>query len=209
MENNFNSETFETWNKMADLYQSKLGNLTIYNDTYDFICESLTKNRAKILDVGCGPANISNYILSKRPDFIIHGVDISHNMIEIAKKNIPNATFYVMDCRKINAIQEQFDVILSGFCLPYLSEKEAKNFILDSYNLLNENGYLYISFVNGYIENSGFKSSSYGRVYFYYHNLENIKNYLYSLNFKDINVFEIEFRKDPKEIHTIVIANKI
>ena len=41
-------ETFETWNKVASLYQDKFMDLDIYNHTYDFICSSLDKSNSKI-----------------------------------------------------------------------------------------------------------------------------------------------------------------
>ena len=80
-------EPFETWNKVASLYQVKFMGLNLYNDTYDFICNLITKDNAKILEIGCGPGNITKYLLSKRPDFDIFGIDIAPNMIELAKKN--------------------------------------------------------------------------------------------------------------------------
>ena len=75
-------ETFETWDKVAYLYQEKFMDLDLYNETYDFICNSILKDNARILDVGCGPGNITKYLLSKRPDFDILGIDISPNMID-------------------------------------------------------------------------------------------------------------------------------
>lgn len=82
------TETFETWNKIATLYQDKFMQLDLYNNTYDFICKSINKYQAKILEIGCGPGNITKYLLSNRPDFDIFGIDIASNMIEIAKKII-------------------------------------------------------------------------------------------------------------------------
>ena len=52
-------ETFETWNKMASLYQERFMDLDLYNETYDFICNAVVKEKAKILEIGCGPGNIS------------------------------------------------------------------------------------------------------------------------------------------------------
>ncbi|WP_236010765.1 hypothetical protein [Flavobacterium chungangense] len=34
-------ETFETWNKIAKLYEDKFMNLNIYDETYDFFCSFL------------------------------------------------------------------------------------------------------------------------------------------------------------------------
>jgi len=125
-------ETFETWNKVASLYQDKFMDLDLYNDTYDFICNSITRDNATILEIGCGPGNITKYLLSKRPDFDIYGIDIAPNMIELAKKNNPSASFAIMDSRQISNIETKYDGIICGFCLPYLSHSDSKKFIRDS-----------------------------------------------------------------------------
>lgn len=39
-------ETFQTWNKLAQLYQDKFMDLGLYNLTYDFICQSIIKENA-------------------------------------------------------------------------------------------------------------------------------------------------------------------
>jgi tRNA G46 methylase TrmB len=62
-------ETAATWNKIALLYQGRFMQLDIYNETYDFFCNSISKNAPAILEIGCGPGNITKYLLSKRPDF--------------------------------------------------------------------------------------------------------------------------------------------
>ncbi len=113
-------ETFETWNKIASIYQDRFMDLDLYNDTYDYICNSVTKPNAKLLEIGCGPGNITKYLLTQRPDFDILGIDIAPNMIELAKKNNPSANFVVMDSRQINSLDKKYDGIIVGFCLPYL-----------------------------------------------------------------------------------------
>ena len=204
-------ETFQTWNKVAHLYQDKFMDLDLYDESYDFICDSVSKNNAKILDVGCGPGNISKYLLAKRPDFDILGIDIAPNMVELAKKNNPTAEFIVMDSRNSNEIESKFDAIVCGFCLPYLSESETEKLVQDFYNLLYENGLLYISFVEGNPEESGFISSSSGdRVFFHFHDLNELQKLLTSSGFEKQNVIKVEYPKSENEveIHTIVISFK-
>lgn len=208
---NSNKETFETWNKIAQLYEDKFMNMRLYNETYDFICNNIKKENAELLEVGCGPGNIAKYLLSKRPDFKIHGIDIAPNMIALAAKNNPTASFSIMDCREINKIPKTFDGIIGGFCLPYLSETESEKLIFDAKNILNEGGLFYISFVEGDPDNSGFKVGSSGdRVYFYYHNLDIIKIKLLENSFKDLKIFEVLFKRSEteNEVHTILIARK-
>lgn len=183
-------ETFETWNKVASLYEEKFMDLDVYNVSYDYICDSIVKVNPKILDIGCGPGNITKYLLSKRPDFEVFGIDIAPNMIELAKKNNPTASFAFMDSRNIHEIQSKFDAIICGFCLPYLSESDIDKLILDAWNLLNENGLIYLSFVEGDSANSGFQKASTGdRSYIYFHDLAEIKTKLNEAGFTDFNVF--------------------
>lgn len=203
-------ETFETWNNIASIYQDKFMDLNLYNHTYDFICNSIVKHKAKILEVGCGPGNITKYLLSKRPDFDIFGIDIAPNMIELAKVNNPSANFAVMDSRQINNLDTKYDGIICGFCLPYLSPAESNELISNSYDLLNENGLLYLSFVEGDPDKSDFKVGSGGRVYFQFHNLDDLTTQLIKLKFDEIEIFKVKYKTSETEfdIHTILTAKK-
>ena len=64
---NFN-ETKNTWNKLANLYQERFMDLNIYNESYDLFIEKLLTKNSNILEIGCGPGNISKYLLSKNPN---------------------------------------------------------------------------------------------------------------------------------------------
>lgn len=204
-------ETFETWNKMAQLYEDKFMNLDLYNDTYSTFCELIDSSNTSILEIGCGPGNITKYLLGRNQEFIIKAIDISEKMIKLAQKNNPNAEFEVMDCRDIHTIKSKFDAIVCGFSIPYISQSECSKLIADCNTLINEKGVLYISFVAGDYQNSGYKTGSSGdRVYFYYHNLEDIKKDLKINSFNIFKLIEKKFSKSDgtDEIHTILIAKK-
>ncbi|MFD0939381.1 class I SAM-dependent methyltransferase [Pedobacter boryungensis] len=203
-------ETFETWNNIASIYHDKFMDLTLYNDTYDYICVSVSKQKAKLLEIGCGPGNITKYLLSKRSDFDIFGIDIASNMIELARKNNPQADFAVMDSREIKSLSSKYDGIICGFCLPYLSPTESNELILNAYNLLNENGLIYLSFVEGDPDKSDFKVGSGGRVYFQFHNLDDLKTQLIKTKFAEIETFKVKYKisETDFDIHTILTAKK-
>ncbi|PXX24294.1 trans-aconitate 2-methyltransferase [Arenibacter sp. ARW7G5Y1] len=204
-------ETFETWNKIANLYQDRFMDLDLYNHSYDLICKSIRKQNAGILEIGCGPGNITRYLLSKRPDFKILGIDIAPNMIALAKKNNPTATFKVMDCRQIGELETLFDGIIGGFCLPYLSYPHCAQLVSESYRLLSKNGLLYLSFVEGDSNKSGFKVGSNGdRVYFHYHNLDALKKLLTQNAFQEPEVYHVDYQRTEAliEKHTILISSK-
>lgn len=203
-------ETFDTWNNLASLYQDKFMDLNLYNDSYDYICNAVTKQKAKLLEIGCGPGNITKYLLSKRPDFDIFGIDIAPNMVELAKVNNPSANFEVMDSRQINHLDAKYDGIICGFCLPYLSSAESNELILNSYNLLNENGFIYLSFVEGDPAKSDFMVSIGGRVFFQFHILDDLKTQLIKVKFDEIETFKVKYKTSETafDIHTILIAKK-
>lgn len=210
MDNRY-KETFETWNNIASIYEDKFMNLDLYNNTYNIFCNAIHQPNSKILEIGCGPGNITKYLLSKRPDFEILGIDISPNMIKLAKKNNPKASFEFMDCREISMIKTKYDGIISGFCLPYLSHIDSEKFISDAHHLLQENGIFYLSFIEGNPNKSKYLVNSKGdRVYFYYYDLEQIKNQLLKYSFGDHKIFKVEYKKSDteREIHTILIAKK-
>ena len=203
-------ETFNTWNNVAYMYHDKFMDLDLYNDTYDYICNSVTIQKAKLLEIGCGPGNITKYLLRQRPDFKIFGIDIAPNMIELAKRNNPTANFAVMDCRQILCLDKKYDGIIGGFCLPYLSQTESNELIANSYDLLNDNGLLYLSFVEGDPDKSDYKVGSGGRVYFNFHNLNNLKTKLIMTKFDDIKTFRVKYKTSETEfeIHLILTAKK-
>jgi trans-aconitate methyltransferase len=204
-------ETFDTWNKVAKLYQDKFMDLDLYDDTYDLFCELVSVENSTILEIGCGPGNITKYLLKKRPDFRIEGIDVSPNMIALAKANNPAASFNVMDCRQIDSLQSKFDGIVCGFCFPYLSESDSAKLVKDCGSLLNDNGVLYISFVEGDYSKSGFQTASSGhRTYFYFHTLASLTKELESNKLETNKVFKKSYEKGvaTDEIHTIIIARK-
>ena len=204
-------ETFQTWNKIASIYQDKFMNLDLYNDTYDIFSELITERNPTILEIGCGPGNITKYLLDKRADFKITAIDIAPNMIELAKKNNPTADFKVLDSRNIDKLKIEYDGIIAGFCIPYLSKVDCSKLINDSSNLLSDSGIIYLSFVEGSYENSEFQSGSSGdRIYFYYHNLNRFKKELEINDFEVVEIIHKKYEKSDKteEIHTILIAKK-
>ena len=200
-------ETFETWNKMASLYEEKFMDLDVFNDSYDSFLDSMSADQNKVLEIGCGPGNITRYLLRKRSDLKILGTDIAPNMIELARKNNPNARFEVMDGRKIGELEEKFDGVVGGFCLPYFSSEEAEKLIVDAASLLNERGVIYLSFVDGDPGESGFKSNDQGdRVFIYYHRMETLKKLLVENGFEELKTFNIHYLE--MDTQRVIIARK-
>lgn len=204
-------ETFDTWNKVAALYQEKFMALDIYNHSYDQFLNSLGKTNSEIMEIGCGPGNITRYLLSKQPDLKILGIDVAPNMIDLAKQNNTAAAFKVMDARDVLQLQSVYDGIICGFCLPYLSPADGTQLISDCSKLLRKGGVLYLSFVEGDPEQSGFQTSSNGlRSYFNFYTLQELTSLLGQCHFENLQVIHVNYPKttDKTEVHTVMMARK-
>jgi len=206
-------KTFSTWDKLAQIYQDKFMEFALYNDTYDTFLISINNySSAKVLEVGCGPGNISKYLLSKNPELQITAIDASKNMIELAKMNNPTVQCIEMDARKINKLTDQYDAVICGFCMPYLSQSDVIDLISNCKNRLKNAGTLYLSFVEGDDSKSGYQVGSSGdKMYFYYHPLDVLQETLKAHCFKTEHLIHKQYTKadNTVEIHTIIIASKI
>ncbi|KAA3437977.1 class I SAM-dependent methyltransferase [Rufibacter hautae] len=203
---------FATWNKLAAAYQDKFMDLDLYNDTYDLFCGLVESPKARILEIGCGPGNITRYILSQRPDFQVEGTDIAPNMVQLARKNNPSATFSVLDAREISALTQTYQGIICGFCLPYLSREDVAKLISDCALRLETEGIFYLSAIEGSYDQSGFETSSsgQGRMFVYYHPADFLTAVLQANGFELVHLIRKNYPKPDStaSTHMILITRK-
>ena len=165
-----NQIAVNVFDKLANLYQEKYMDTTQYHATFDLFCAAVKQQNADVLEVACGPGNITQYLLKKRPDFKILGTDLAPNMVRLAAQNNPEAEFQILDCRNIADLGKQYDAIVCGFCLPYISKEESVQWIKDAAQILKPNGVLYISTMEDDYNKSGMQTGSTGdQLYMYFH----------------------------------------
>ncbi|GAB2775675.1 class I SAM-dependent methyltransferase [Salinimicrobium soli] len=204
--------TEHIFDSFAQAYQEKYMDLEPYHSSLDQFPEYLNPN-SKLLDIGCGPANISVYLLKRLPGLQIVGIDLSTKMLELAKRNIPSAAFIKMDCREIDKLEEKFDALVCGFCLPYLSEPEVSHFIKNAAALLNVEGVIYLSTMvsKSYISQMvGPSQGGEQRLLTHYHSEEFLRQTLEANAFKILREQHMqEQERDGIEFHDhIIIARK-
>jgi trans-aconitate methyltransferase len=205
-------EIARVFNKYANSYRDRFSSLNLYNDTYDFFLGLLPKSNAKILEIGCGPGNITNYLLSQQPSLDILGIDLAEEMLAVAAEYNPHARFRKMDCCNVAALTEKFDAVICGFCLPYLSKEDCSKLIADSADLLNEKGIIYLSAIEGNYENSAYETSSNreDKLFIYYYNEKFLAEKLRSNNFEIRHTILKSYQKadGTQNTHLIIIAIK-
>jgi 2-polyprenyl-3-methyl-5-hydroxy-6-metoxy-1,4-benzoquinol methylase len=200
----------EVFNKLADGYQEKFMDVSLYHNSLNVFCAALKNENASILELACGPGNITKYLLNQHPDYNILGTDLAPNMIALAKTNNPSADFQLMDCKAINSLNKKFDGLVCGFGLPYLSKAEAIQFIKDSKNHLHKNGVLYISTMEDENSKSGLKTGSTGDQMFQnFHEADYLTQALEENAFNIIHLERNEYlHNNEKTTDLIIIAQK-
>lgn len=176
----------EIYESSASAYADRFMEMDLYNDLYDYFSSLLSEGDA-LLDIGCGPGNISSYLQSKIAGLEIHGLDFSEPMLSIAKDNIDGGTFYCMDCRDVAQIGRTFDAVISGFCTPYLTQEECGKLIKDIGKITSTNGVVYLSTMEGTQDDSGYEKTSFAgdqEVFINYHEEAFIRQALDDAGFK-------------------------
>ena len=162
----------QIYNTVAQEYQDKFANDTVYNHSYDLLLKHMKPTHKNVLHAACGFGKITHYLLNHNPKLSVLGVDAAETMVALAEQNNPNASFKVMDCREINNLQQDFNVIIFGFCFPYLTKEDVLKLIKNAATMLHPNGLLYISTMIGdYEKDSRVTSSSDGKnsMFIHYH----------------------------------------
>lgn len=110
------------------------------------------KEGNRILDIGCGPANMVEYLPA---DIDYVGFDDSKSYIENAKENFKNYSFF---CQRVNFAQnfdEKFDIIMANAVLHHLDDSEAEKLISFAYANLKPGG-RFITLDGCFVENQSF-----------------------------------------------------
>jgi trans-aconitate methyltransferase len=160
------------FDEFAEEYAQRFMDLNAYSDSIERFCELIGNDKPKILELGCGPGNVTRFLKNNFPESRILAVDLAPKMIEIARKAMPDVDFRVMDVRRISEIVGTFDAVMCSFCLPFLSKDDAAKLIADCLALLNKDGVVYLSTMEGNETRAGFETTSFSgdtAIYFNYH----------------------------------------
>ena len=200
----------EIFNKRATEYAEKFMDQSLYHDTFDLFCKHLPQG-AEMLEIACGPGNITKYLLSKRPDLDILAIDLAPKMLDLASENNPGAEIILLDGRKINLLKRKFSGILCGFFLPYLTKEECLKFIHDAETLLTPGGVLYLSTMEDSYSKSGFYTGCYGdKMYMHYHEANYLEGEIKRCGMTIVKSYRKDYKPDSGLASTdlVIIAEK-
>ena len=167
--------TVATFDRLADRYAEKYFHLDMYDRYLERFAKTIVSPGASVLDVACGPGNVSAYLAKVRPDLRLVGIDLAEGMIRQARSRVPSAEFLVKDCRCVGQLERVFDASAFAFGLSYLTDDDARRFFTSLNASLTESATLYLSTITGEPGWSGFETTSGGdRVYLEYRSVSDI-----------------------------------
>lgn len=176
--------TQETYNQIAeDWHKDHLQDTWWVDGTQKF--SSYLPQGASILDVGCGDGVKSAYFVEH--GFTVTGVDFSEGLLNIAKRDIPQAKFLLMDMREIGKLTDEYDGIFAQASLLHIPRDEAFSVLTTLYSHLAAGGVLYVA-VKGPKEGMPLEGeiteNDYGYEYtrfFSYYSMEELQKYFADL----------------------------
>lgn len=205
-----NQKAVDLFNKLADSYQERFFSVEAYKEPLLLFSEHL-KTGARVLDVACGPGNISHFLLEQQPALQLTGIDLAPNMIELARSNNPGAVFHVHDALEIDRLHARFDAVVIGFLFPYLSMEQVETCLKKTHGILHTGGMLYVSTMEDLYENSRLRTSSTGeQLMMHYYEAGFLTALLERIGFEIISERTQPYRVSDTETDTdlIIVAQK-
>ncbi len=87
---------------------------------YELLNRVTLNQPKKVVDLGCGPGNSTELLQARFPSAVISGVDSSPNMLDEAKKRLPDLAFSLDDIATWDPL-EKVDVIFANASLQWVT----------------------------------------------------------------------------------------
>lgn len=194
----------QRFDEFAAEYAQRFMDMNAYSDSIEHFCNLIGKDQPRVLELACGPGNVTRILKLRFPESKIIALDLAPGMLEIARKALPYVDFRLMDVRNISDIPEKFDAIMCSFCLPFLSKNDADRLIADCAERLKPEGVLYISTMEGNEERAGFETTNFSGnslIYFNYHCQQDLE-YAFAQTEFEIRQIKLQDYIEPDETVT-------
>lgn len=130
------------YDKIAESYYNHRDLNKFNNELEKFV--SLLPNNAHILDAGCG-AGIPTAKFLVQHGIRVTGIDLSETMLNLARDNVPKASFIKMDMNNLQFDENTFDGIVSVYSLFHIPKKHHFSIFQKFFKILKPGGILLIN----------------------------------------------------------------
>jgi trans-aconitate methyltransferase len=194
-------ETIDTYNRsargLADKFNAQGARAADIEETFRVV----TKSNPKVLEIGCGNGRDAEEILKRTNDYL--GMDISEQLINIAKENVPGGHFKVADIEGFQ-FSENFDIIFAFASLIHVPKESLKKILERSYASLNNGGVMRISlkYSDAYMETT--KEDKFGVRTYYLYSQSDIQELAKGFTIARNEIMDV---RDQKWLEVLLVKN--
>lgn len=166
------TQTIRTYNKSAKALAEKFDGIGARIADIEETFAPLNKEQPAVLEIGCGNGRDAMEILRRTNQYL--GIDISDELIKLAKEKNPNGTFIVADIEHYQ-LPENLDAIFAFASLIHVPKESLKKILADGLKALNAGGVFRISMkrANEYTETT--TEDKFGTRTYYLHSEKDIE----------------------------------
>jgi ubiquinone/menaquinone biosynthesis C-methylase UbiE len=137
------------YNRIFRQYDSYYGISMNRRELGEFL--KLLPKESKVLDIGCGSGRVTKFLVDH--DLNVVGIDISRNMLKLAKQKVPKAKFRRLDMRNLDFLRESFDAALALYSIIHVPRKYHSGIFVKINQVLKPEGIALISVGGSNLEN--------------------------------------------------------
>lgn len=168
--------TKDTYNKVASIWVNSYNTEGFWKEQLEKYHELLPKG--KVLEIGAGGTRDAKALILAGYEYV--GTDVSERLLEICRKEIPNARFLKQSVYDLN-FDEKFDGFWASKVLLHLPKSRIDEALQRIKSVIKDNGIGFISLIDGKgegLEDEKWDDGSHHKRYFAYYSKEEFNNVL-------------------------------
>jgi ubiquinone/menaquinone biosynthesis C-methylase UbiE len=134
----------EEYDKIASIYDQRWNSYIAKTQTFLKNWVDIP-SEATILDIGCGTGEFESFILRDKPSLQITGVDISEQMLLVARQKFlahPNISFQLAGASNLPFTNHSFDIVVSASAFHFFDDPVSA--LTEIKRVLKPDGKVYI-----------------------------------------------------------------
>lgn len=134
-----------SYDMTVDQYAKNTDPLRPHRECERFL--ELLPKKARVIDIGCGPGRDAQFFAERGVE--VHGIDLSAEMVELARKRVPQAHFDQTAIEELAFPQASFDGAWASASLHHLPKKRLLEVLNSVRQLLKVGGLFYLTVKQG------------------------------------------------------------
>ncbi len=160
------TETVDTYNKSARALAEKFNAIGPRVEDINYVFSHSGKTNPFVVEIGCGNGRDAQEIIKRTNNYL--GLDISPELLAIAKENLPEATFTVADVEEF-IFPKDIDIVFAFASLIHVPKESFLNIMEQLFESVTKHGLVFVSLKYSDVYEQVTKEDEFGtRTYWHY-----------------------------------------